>query len=773
MAPAQHVAVSAAGVPLASATPGTPAGAALSLDAASAGAGAVPFSAGGVDSSALIVAVFVGNVLSLIMATFLKGLLEVAAPFLRPTAWACAMALAMRPLGDRVFEKLKCTLRRENGTWHLMTLPMSAAWRAMIGDVGGTHARASDAYFTWLKRAWVGYVLFRLAGAMPVAVATALAMIAGAQGITGARAFERVVSGVSAATAPRKQKDGAPKGGSAPLQQQRSPSKPATAANGGPTRHGSHSSSSDNIMTPAKQAAAPNNETTSAAAPRPTWGLPPFRLLARAWNAIDRSVCASLSEPSLLHMIAAVVLLVGGVVLFSAVASVYTTMVVRELASALDVARGALAHQLRVGRDAAAYATSEVLRRGADAGEIDRDAATSEGPVPEPGLADALSALGSREDVREFIEYAQSYVNDMAARHNFSAPLLLDFVDSVGGSGAGNAMPWVELPSEVTALVEQGQTAWARLMLGDLSGTAQALSAAAVGATTLASESMASVGDALGQHPMDVLASVRNHGLRAAGSAFGVTTGMLAGGTKALVAIGSGVAGVLLNGLTFAFTLFYLLSSEKPPIELLTDVLPIEDHERAAVGTALQESVRAVFVVVLKEAAFHGSFMLLLLMLLRAPLQFSASAAAAVLAAIPVVPPSVAAIPAVLMMENSRRMWGLLGVLAHWGVAMFADAAIQSESGTHYYAFALSVFGGIAAFTPAWEGAVLGPLLLTGVSFMLKLGRLLAPQSPSTGVAATPAGRLRERLRRVFTPTSLNVPRNAPGSVGARPAWQM
>jgi len=455
-------------------------------------------------------------------------------------------------------------------------------------------------------------------------------------------------------------------------------------------------------------------------------------------------------------------------VLLSAVFSLYTTMVVRELRVTISVAQTAVAAQIRVGRNATAYATSKVLELGGkNATEIN---GTADGSTTEM-FADLLTSLGSNQEVRQWLEYAQSHVDAMAARYNVSAPLLVELMERMGGAeGADDvaAADWLSLPPELVAALEQGRAAWVQVLMGDLKGAASTISAAVAGASALASEQLASFAD------------LANVGIRVAfRMAFRMgflANGVLAGSTKALVAIGSGVAGALLNVLTFFFTLFYFLSAKKTPIELLTDVLPLDDSERNAVGSALGESVRAVFVVVLKEAAFHGSFMLLLLMLLRAPLCFSASAGAAVLAAIPVVPPSVAAVPAVLMMEKGARAWGLAGVIVHYLIAMFADAAIQSESGQHYYLFALSVFGGMAAFSPAYEGAILGPLLVTGITFMLKLARMLthayepAPSGAGSSVKVPPSTGLRERLQRVFPSPRVAMPRA--GTPKPQPAWQ-
>ncbi|GHP12441.1 hypothetical protein PPROV_001116900 [Pycnococcus provasolii] len=738
----------------------------------------------------LITSVFVGNVLTVLFLSLLWQVLSVASPFLRPITWATFFAVALRVPKDALLSRLKKSLRKTNGLLHLCAMPFTSVYDLVVSSFGSTETNAggeaserpaSDAYFTWLKRAWVIYAVARISGAMPAAAITTLAVVAGTQAVAAWKhrgssgggsqdttqaetASSTTTAATTTTTTPAR--NNARERVASPLGR-RSPNKttnttPAAGA------HRRHSSSEELATTPSKDipscAVKPKRQLTRSN----TLTSLPVRLLGRAWTAFDSACCSTLSDASLLHTLASVVLLVGGAVLLSAVFSLYTTMVVRELRVTISVAQTAVAAQIRVGRNATAYATSKVLELGGkNATEIN---GTADGSTTEM-FADLLTSLGSNQEVRQWLEYAQSHVDAMAARYNVSAPLLVELMERMGGAeGADDvaAADWLSLPPELVAALEQGRAAWAQVLMGDLKGAASTISAAVAGASALASEQLASFAD------------LANVGIRVAfRMAFRMgflANGVLAGSTKALVAIGSGVAGALLNVLTFFFTLFYFLSAKKTPIELLTDVLPLDDSERNAVGSALGESVRAVFVVVLKEAAFHGSFMLLLLMLLRAPLCFSASAGAAVLAAIPVVPPSVAAVPAVLMMEKGARAWGLAGVIVHYLIAMFADAAIQSESGQHYYLFALSVFGGMAAFSPAYEGAILGPLLVTGITFMLKLARMLThayeptPSGAGSSVKVPPSTGLRERLQRVFPSPRVAMPRA--GTPKPQPAWQ-
>ncbi|XP_072021281.1 transmembrane protein 245-like isoform X2 [Amphiura filiformis] len=216
--------------------------------------------------------------------------------------------------------------------------------------------------------------------------------------------------------------------------------------------------------------------------------------------------------------------------------------------------------------------------------------------------------------------------------------------------------------------------------------------------------------------------------------------------TTALSVVFEGSTALLnfvLSFVVFMTTLFYLLSfsgDQYLPMEWLSNFTPGggKGSEPNKYSTAVEDSIRGVFVASGKMSAFYGIYTWLTHTVFGIQLIYMPAVLAAILGAIPFLGTYWATIPGVidLLVQGENGM--ALGLfIAHILPTMMVDTAIYAEikGGGHPYLTALSIAGGILYF--GLEGALIGPMLLACLLVAITLFSKLmqsAPNMPDTPV---------------------------------------
>ncbi|KAK3283976.1 hypothetical protein CYMTET_8353 [Cymbomonas tetramitiformis] len=188
-----------------------------------------------------------------------------------------------------------------------------------------------------------------------------------------------------------------------------------------------------------------------------------------------------------------------------------------------------------------------------------------------------------------------------------------------------------------------------------------------------------------------------------------------------------GISAEVMRGLVFFTVLYYLLAAEHDIAENVVGLLPLSRENQNKVVVALSNAVRGVIESAIKLAVFHVMLTWLVFnvfgvtSLLYTSMLFSAATAI-----LPFPPVYVVTLPAALHLATQGHMWmGLLMVGVYYFVSSYAFYAIYEEipGSMHPYITGLSVFGGMSLFKPAIQGAIMGPLLLAGLSVGFNLQR--------------------------------------------------
>lgn len=164
----------------------------------------------------------------------------------------------------------------------------------------------------------------------------------------------------------------------------------------------------------------------------------------------------------------------------------------------------------------------------------------------------------------------------------------------------------------------------------------------------------------------------------------------------------------------FFSVLYYLITSE-PVMNQVLNMVPLSDSVRSRCATVLDHAVSSVLLANMKAAAFQATFTWLLFTWFRIHFLYMATFLAMSQAVFPLFPNWLAAIPggAQLAMEGRYAEAAVLVILHVYGMD-YGLAKIHREiPGHNSYLTGLSIAGGMALFSPALEGAILGPLIMT------------------------------------------------------------
>ncbi|CAM6105704.1 unnamed protein product [Calypogeia fissa] len=200
-------------------------------------------------------------------------------------------------------------------------------------------------------------------------------------------------------------------------------------------------------------------------------------------------------------------------------------------------------------------------------------------------------------------------------------------------------------------------------------------------------------------------------------------TSMVTGGASMFFfvtsAIASGAAEVInfvTQSLVFFSVLYYLITSKTGGVmEQILEMVPLSEGTRRNYAHVLDHAVSSVLLATVKTAFFQASFTWLLLRFCGIHFLYGSTMLALVQAILPLFPSWLASLPMAVEFALNRHYIGavLLFVIHVW-VMDYGMEKIHSEiPGHNAYLTGLSIAGGMALFTPALEGAIMGPLLMT------------------------------------------------------------
>jgi predicted PurR-regulated permease PerM len=481
--------------------------------------------------------------------------------------------------------------------------------------------------------------------------------------------------------------------------------------------------------------AAPDGRTETETNETKTMFSRAMRLYLRLDLAIRSVVLANL------HALVATGLIVGGIALAAAVAAFFTVNVARESAEAVAAAREAVLEGSRAG--------------GAGLGGLTRQIRDAQGVAEGRWQKEWSSAVEThwprvlrfaRAKAEEAFPEANATEVWEAMQHLYFSAQEAATGSRGGGSGdrdmsrsGGNVVRNVS----TTAVLRAGKM----LGAGDVAG---AVAAAREIAAAVAS-------DASARSPLRALLRVWSIVAEAlktrasvifAGSTKGV--GALVSLASSLFASAFGVAGAtasfFLKCAVFFTALFHVLASEADPATRLVELIPLNDRVKAVAVHSVTECVRGVFVSCLKLALFHAAFTWVTFRAFGAHFVYTSTLASGATAILPLLASWSVSLPAAFeLVAKGFAVKGAALVVAHWVTLVFVDIDIyQTEiKVVHPYVVGLSVVGGMVAFQPAPQGAVLGPLLVTALATGHTLYQELVRTPPASKQASDEGRRVK------------------------------
>ena len=459
------------------------------------------------------------------------------------------------------------------------------------------------------------------------------------------------------------------------------------------------------------------------------------RLYLRLDLAIRRVVLANL------HALVATGLIVGGIALAAAVAAFFTVNVARESAEAVAAAREAVLEGSRAG--------------GAGLGGLTRQIRDAQGVAEGRWQKEWSSAVETHwpRVLRFARAKAEEAFPEANATEVWEAMQHLYFSAQEAATGSRGAGSGDRDMSRSGGNVVHTVSTTAILRAGKMLGAGDV-----AGAVAAARDIVAAVAsDASARSPLRALLRVwsivaetlkTRASVIFAGSTKGV--GALVSLASSLFASAFGVAGAtasfFLKCAVFFTALFHVLASEADPATRLVELIPLNDRVKAVAVHSVTECVRGVFVSCLKLALFHAAFTWVTFRAFGAHFVYTSTLASGATAILPLLASWSVSLPAAFeLVAKGQAVKGAALVVAHWVTLVFVDIDIyQTEiKVVHPYVVGLSVVGGMVAFQPAPQGAVLGPLLVTALATGHTLYQELVRTPPASKQASDEGRRVK------------------------------
>lgn len=173
---------------------------------------------------------------------------------------------------------------------------------------------------------------------------------------------------------------------------------------------------------------------------------------------------------------------------------------------------------------------------------------------------------------------------------------------------------------------------------------------------------------------------------------------------------------IITQTIIFFSVLYYLITSESGGVmDQALNMAPLSDSVRSRCATVLDHAVSSVLLANMKAAIFQATFTWLLFTWFRIHFLYMSTFLAMSQGVFPLFPNWLCALPgaAQLVLEGRYAEAAVLVVLHVYGMDYGLSKIHMEIPGHNTYLTGLSIAGGMALFSPAIEGAILGPLIMT------------------------------------------------------------